>query len=336
MGRQTNLALGVLLIAAVVTGLYANTIGTDWLLDPATVHGAVALAIVLLAPWKSLIVRRGLHKRGGPKGQRGRRAWSLILLALVLIVLGTGLVHSTGVTDRVGPLTIFQVHIGGAILALALVVVHFRAHPVKPRRTDASRRALLRGVGLTAAAGATWAAWEGVLAVTGARGADRRFTGSHDRGSGDPTAMPVTSWLDDRVQHIEAGEWSVRVGDRDLDLAAIQALPQDQLDAVLDCTSGWYSQQRWSGVRLDRLLEVGDAVSVDVRSATGYGRRFPTADLHRLWLVTHVGGVPLSPGHGFPARIVAPDRRGFWWVKWVVEIQPSMTPAWLQLPFPIT
>ncbi|HUG86689.1 MAG TPA: molybdopterin-dependent oxidoreductase [Euzebya sp.] len=333
MGRRTNLALAVLLVAAVATGLWANTIGTDWPLDPATVHGAIALAILLLAPWKSLIIRRGLRRTRGP---RGRRTWSLILLGLVLIVLGSGLVHSTGVTDRVGPLTIFQVHIGGAVLALLLVVVHYRAHPVRVRRTDVSRRALLQGVGLTAAAGVTWAAWEGVLAVTGARGADRRFTGSHERGSGSPSAMPVTSWLDDRVQHIDAADWTIRVAARDLDLDALAAFPREELDAVLDCTSGWYSQQRWTGVRLDRLLDVGDARSIEVRSATGYGRRFPVADLDRLWLVTHAGGEPLSAGHGFPARIVAPDRRGFWWVKWVVEVQPSSTPAWLQLPFPVT
>ena len=30
------------------------------------------------------------------------------------------------------------------------------------------------------------------------------------------------------------------------------------------------------------------------------------SDLGSMWLVTEVGGKPLSPGHGFPARIVAP------------------------------
>jgi DMSO/TMAO reductase YedYZ molybdopterin-dependent catalytic subunit len=49
-----------------------------------------------------------------------------------------------------------------------------------------------------------------------------------------------------------------------------------------------------------------------------------------------VNGEPLSPGHGYPARIAAPGRRGFWWVKWVTEIELSDAPAWLQLPYPIT
>ena len=38
-------------------------------------------------------------------------------------------------------------------------------------------------------------------------------------------------------------------------------------------------------------------------------------------LATHVGDAPLAHGHGAPARLVAPDRRGFQWVKWVTQIE---------------
>jgi DMSO/TMAO reductase YedYZ molybdopterin-dependent catalytic subunit len=49
-----------------------------------------------------------------------------------------------------------------------------------------------------------------------------------------------------------------------------------------------------------------------------------------------MGGEPLSPGHGFPARIVSSDQRGFWWVKWVTAIETSDVPWWLQPPYPLT
>jgi DMSO/TMAO reductase YedYZ molybdopterin-dependent catalytic subunit len=98
----------------------------------------------------------------------------------------------------------------------------------------------------------------------------------------------------------------------------------------------WYAEQRWQGIRLDRLIDVGDARSVRVGSSTGYSRRYPARDLPNLWLVLRVNGEPLSAGHGYPARIAAPGRRGFWWVKWVTDIEPSDLPAWLQLPYPIT
>lgn len=327
--RRTNQALLVLVPAAVLTGLYANTIGVDGLVDPATVHGVVALAIALLTPWKQAVVRSGLRRR------RSSRWASIGLVVLIATALGSGLAHATGRVSRLGPLTTMQVHVGAALLALVLVVLHVRAHPVRIRRTDLGRRAFLSTTALAAAGTGAWFAWERVLRLGGLPGAERRFTGSHERGSFDPDRMPVTSWLDDRVQHIEVADWSLAVDGASLTLAQVEAAGLEDVTAVLDCTGGWYAEQVWTGVRLDRLVET-DRRAVDVRSATGYGRRFPTRDLDRLWLVTRVGGAPLSAGHGFPARIVAPDRRGFWWVKWVTSIETTDRPWWAQLPFPAT
>lgn len=146
----------------------------------------------------------------------------------------------------------------------------------------------------------------------------------------------MTSWLDDAVQRIDPEVWTLTVDGRAYRLPDIEAMPQESFDAVLDCTSAWYSEQTWSGVRLDHIVDVGDRRSLVVRSQTGYSRRFPARDVERTWLITHIGGKPLGEGHGYPARIVAPDRRGFWWVKWVVEIHTSDVPWWLQLPFPAT
>jgi DMSO/TMAO reductase YedYZ molybdopterin-dependent catalytic subunit len=72
-----------------------------------------------------------------------------------------------------------------------------------------------------------------------------------------------------------------------------------------------------------------------VRSATGYARRFPLGDAPHLLLATRVGGAPLSAGHGFPARLVAPGRRGFWWVKWVDAIEVDDVAWWWQPPLPL-
>ncbi|MBA3290380.1 MAG: molybdopterin-dependent oxidoreductase, partial [Actinobacteria bacterium] len=67
-----------------------------------------------------------------------------------------------------------------------------------------------------------------------------------------------------------------------------------------------------------------------------YARRFPLTDASRLLLATRVGGNLLSEGHGFPARVVAPGRRGFWWVKWVTSIDVDDRSWFLQPPFPLT
>lgn len=334
MGRRTNLALAVLLPLAIATGILANGIGRQWSLPPATVHGAVALAILVLAPWKSLVIRRGLRRIN-----RGRRS-SLALLGLVLLTLATGLIHATGLADQVGPLTLMQVHVGAGLGVLLLAITHYERHPVKPRPTDLSRRTFARTAGLAAVSAAGWLSWEGIARIAGWPGTERRFTGSHETGSGRPDLLPVTSWLDDRVQDIDGPSWRLRVGAAELGLAELAALPNESIRAVIDCTGGWYSEQEWTGIRLARVIESGEwpasTRSVEVRSATGYTRRYPIGDLDRTWLVTAAGGEPLGAAHGFPARVVAPDRRGFWWVKWVVSIQPSTRPWWFQSPFPLT
>lgn len=328
--RRANVALLVLVPSAVLTGLFSNTIGNDWPIDPAAIHGVVAFAVTATAPWKSLVVRSGIrHKRPA-------RWTSYALLGLITTTLVSGLVHAADLTDRIGPLTVMQIHVGGGLASLALLGLHYRSHPVRAEAGDFSRRDFLRAVGLTGLATVLWGGWEKTLAVADADGADRRFTGSHERSSFDQGGMPVTQWFDDRVQRIDGDEWRLDLDEAQIDLAEIEDAGLEAIVAVLDCTSGWFSGQRWEGVRLDRLIDSRERRSIEVRSATGYSRRFPTRDLDRLWLVTQIDGEPLTAGHGFPARIVAPGRRGYWWVKWVVSVRTSDLPWWVQSPFPMT
>jgi DMSO/TMAO reductase YedYZ molybdopterin-dependent catalytic subunit len=317
------LALAALLVLALSTGLWSFAAGKEWFLHPSMIHGAVALAILLLAPWKSAVVKRGLAR------PRPGRAWSIVFLLVVTIAIGTGLVHSADGVMTVGGLTIMQIHVGAAVLALLLGLGHYRRHPQRLHESDLNRRGFLRLAAVTGGASLLWLGWERTAA------AHRRFTGSHEVGSFDPSGFPVTSWINDVPPTIDGGIWRVAVGDETYSLDDLVAMG-DEVEAILDCTGGWYSAQRWQGVRLDRLLERRAWRSIEVVSATGYSRRFPIGDLDRLWLAVTVGGEPLARGHGFPARIVAPERRGFWWVKWVVAIRPSTTPWWVQSPFPLT
>lgn len=77
------------------------------------------------------------------------------------------------------------------------------------------------------------------------------------------------------------------------------------------------------------------ARSLLVHSSTGYARRFPLGEADGLLLATHVEDEPLSAGHGFPLRLVAPGHRGYGWVKWVAELEVSSDPAWLEPPLPL-
>jgi len=327
-GRRVDLVLGLLLTAGVLTGTAANTIGVNWPLDLIQLHAAAALAILLLAPWKYVVIRRGLRRK---RRRRATKALSLTLATFVLITIGSGLLHSTGRVEFVGPLTLMQIHVGAAIGAVLALTAHFLGHTVRPRRTDTDRRALLRLGVLGAGTAVATTAWNAAAVATG-----RRFTGSVPKES-----LEVTSWFDDGVPRIDPAQWRLRVGEAELDLDAIRALPHERFTAILDCTSGWYSSQDWDGVRLSSVLAAtgipaGGWRSLKATSTTGYARWFGADTLDDVWLVTAVGGRPLSYGHGFPARIVAPGRRGFWWVKWVTALETSPRPPWAQSFFPLS
>lgn len=332
-GRRTNLALFVLLAVAFLTGTLAFGIGTGWSRWAAIAHGATGVAIVLLTPWKSVIVQRGLTR-----ARRGRRA-SIVLSGLIVVTLITGFAHSMGVAGSFGPITAMQVHVGAALLSLPVALGHIVARPTRPRRMDLTRRNLLRAGALAGGAGVAYTLVEGALRIVRLPGGDRRFTGSFETGSFVPAEMPVTQWLNDSVPVVDPDEWRLvlRAGDdRTISYEELSDF-DDHLTVTLDCTGGWFAEQEWRGVWLDRLLpDDAEGAGIAVTSATRYRRIFPRRDAGRLLLATQVGGAPLSPGHGFPARIVAPGRRGFWWVKWVESIEVTDRSWLLQSPFPLT
>jgi DMSO/TMAO reductase YedYZ molybdopterin-dependent catalytic subunit len=331
--RRTNLALLIVLVVTLATGGLAFAAGTGWGRPVVVAHGLAGLAVLALAPWKSVVVRRGLARRSGA----GRWA-SVAFGVLVLAAVAAGLAHASGALARLGPVSAMQVHVGAALVALPLLAWHAAARGgARPRRTDLSRRALLRAGVVAGGAGLLWLAVEGATRLARLPGAGRRFTGS--LAVADPGRIPVTQWLDDRVQVLDPSAWRLRVtaggSARDWTYDELAAYG-DRVEAVLDCTGGWYARAAWEGVRLDRLLPPGATGSVVVTSATGYRRRLPVGDAGSLLLATRLAGRPLSAGHGFPARLVAPGRRGFWWVKWVVSVELDPAPWWRQPPFPLT
>ena len=333
MARRTNAFLLVLLAAAFLTGWLAFGFGTAPARWSLVIHATTGVAVVLLTPWKSAIARHGIERR--------RRGWwaSSVFAGLVLLSVVAGLAHSTGVLRSWGDWTAITVHVGAAFAAVPFAIWHVVARPVVLRRTDFARRRLLQGGAVLVGAAGIYAATEGAVRIGSLPGARRRFTGSYDAGTFDPGRLPATSWLFDQAPATDREAWRLTIhaasGSTAWTLAELARF-DDRLDATLDCTGGFYSLQAWSGVRLDRLIrDPGDALSFEVHSATGYARRFPVEDLGRVILATRLGGQELDAGHGFPARLVAPDRRGFWWVKWVSSIQLDGAPAWWQLPFPV-
>jgi hypothetical protein len=332
-GRRTNLALLALLAAAAFTGALSFAIGGGWVRWAVVAHGVAGVGIVALAPWKSAISARGVRRR------RPGTAVSLGLAATIVITIVAGVGHATGLLRTIGPISAMQLHVAAAVASLPLAAWHVLARKTVPRGTDVSRRNLLRGGILVGGAAAGFVAVEGLVHLASLPGRTRRSTGSYERGSFRPAAMPVTQWLNDRVPAVDLQGWTLRIadaaGERDVDYGELLT-HEHAVRAVLDCTGGWFAEQEWEGVVLSDLLHPDDRTSsIEVSSLTGYRRRLPVRDADRLLLATRVGGRALSAGHGFPARLVAPGRRGFWWVKWVDRVALSETPWWWQAPFPL-
>jgi hypothetical protein len=311
MTRRTNLALAAVLGIATASGVAALLVGEGRAAVVVWAHGAAGFALLALVRPKGRIAVRGTARRGRAA------APALLLGALVAGSVALGIAHATGV-GTLGPLTALGWHIGLALAAVPLALVHVWSRPPRARSGDLNRRAFLRLAAIACVGVVAKLAFEGLL------GAPRAATGSL------PRAAPVpTAWLDDTTPAQVATPYTA---------ARLEALPQTSVDCTLDCTSGWYSRNRWTGVTLTDLLPrlPPGTRSIEVRSATGYSRRFGAADLDGLLLATHLDGVPLSPEHGAPVRLVAPGRRGFWWVKWVTAVEPSALPGWAEAPFPLT
>jgi DMSO/TMAO reductase YedYZ molybdopterin-dependent catalytic subunit len=115
-----------------------------------------------------------------------------------------------------------------------------------------------------------------------------------------------------------------------LDLAALSALPQYTAELPIACVEGWSASGRWTGVRLrDLVALVGDdperaTVLVESLQAGGRYRATTVPPGHTrdpLTLVAlRLGGQPLHPDHGYPARLIAPNRPGVLQTKWIGRI----------------
>lgn len=333
-GRQVNLLLEVLVVAALGSGLLSWIVPLSMARPVVVFHAAVGLMILLVSPLKL----RG-PVRAGFKRRRSTRWLSAAFGALVVATIALGAAHATAVWFGVGYWSALWTHQLIAFLLIPLLVWHISTRPVRPLPADIDRRAVLATGATGVAALGVIVVQESVAGVLGTAAVDRAGTGSHETGSFDPDAMPTVQWLDDRAPvDTSPDAW-------DLTIAGAPFAVDDlwnrsrPLVARLDCTGGWFADQNWDAVALDELLpppSTSPGRSIMVTSRTGYRRLFAVADAAELFLAVGYDGRPLRRGHGAPVRLVAPDRRGPQWVKWVVDVSVTDRPPWLQLPLPPT
>ncbi|MCA2211507.1 molybdopterin-dependent oxidoreductase [Jidongwangia harbinensis] len=115
-----------------------------------------------------------------------------------------------------------------------------------------------------------------------------------------------------------------------LGLPELAALPQHTVVLPISCVEGWSATGTWTGVRLRDLLGL---VGVDPADAEAYVESLEVRGRYRATTVPpphsrdpftlialRLGGEILHPDHGYPARLIAPNRPGVLQTKWVARI----------------
>ena len=98
---------------------------------------------------------------------------------------------------------------------------------------------------------------------------------------------------------------------------------------TLHCVEGWDATILWEGVLIrDLLKEAGvrpGATTVIFHAHDGYTTSFPVDYFmtHDIIMAYRMNNVTLPAERGFPFQLVAEDKWGYKWIKWIERIELS-------------
>jgi len=333
-------SLALLVAVLLASGLLTLRAGTPPTAPLFVAHGLTA-GLLLAA----LGLKLARSVPGAIRARRwGRLALAACVTGLAAAALGGGFAWIAGGRIlSIGPWTVLTLHVWAALALVPLLAVHLiprrwrllRPNTGQPRgsrttdmasaRIRVTRRLLLVWGGLGLVGTGIWAVAQLANALSGGH---RRFTGSRALPVGG--VPPVTTFYGESAPDVDTAAWQLTVRGRvahelRLSTSDLAAMPFSTATATLDCTSGWAISTDWRGVAISRLLDLADADPVAkvviVRSTTGWATSLGLAEARQAMLATHVAGQPLPIGNGAPLRLVAPERRGLDWVKWVDTLE---------------
>ena len=267
-----------------------------------------------------------------------------VLVAAAIFQLATGLANVTtwypwSFSFRATHFAVGWVAIGALVVHIAVKLPVVRAalappasgEPAEPEPPgDAlSRRGFVRTAGLTSVAAVLLTAggtvpWLRRVSLFSAR------TGDGPQGvpiNKSARAAAVTASATDPAYRLE-----VAYGDRAVSLSRddLLGMPQRTSGLPIACVEGWSAHGDWTGVRLRDLLDAVGAPRGATIEVTSLQERGPVrvthlpgqfADDDLTLLALALGGEPLSIDHGFPCRLIAPNRPGVFQTKWVRRLE---------------
>jgi DMSO/TMAO reductase YedYZ molybdopterin-dependent catalytic subunit len=115
-----------------------------------------------------------------------------------------------------------------------------------------------------------------------------------------------------------------------LSLEDLRRLPQREAVLPIACVDGWSATAVWRGVPVCDLLELARAAegaAAEIVSLQRPGAAYASSTLDAAHvadpdtlLALEVNGEALALDHGFPARLIAPNRPGVLQTKWVSQV----------------
>ncbi len=134
------------------------------------------------------------------------------------------------------------------------------------------------------------------------------------------------------TQHINRTEYRLIVRglvDRNLSIGyeELLDLPAYSEVAYMPCVEGWGFNAKWTGFRVTDLLNQSglkpSAKYVVFHTKEGYSTGLPLDYLRedKILMAYGINDLTLPPERGFPLQLVARDRYGYKWAKWITDVE---------------
>lgn len=114
----------------------------------------------------------------------------------------------------------------------------------------------------------------------------------------------------------------------------VLARPAEEKVVQIDCVEGWSVKVLWRGVQLGKLIDEAtpkpNANTVIFHAVDGYTTSLPLDYIRArsILLAYRMNDVEIPSERGFPFMVVAEDKWGYKWCKWVRRIELSNDPLY--------
>ena len=136
------------------------------------------------------------------------------------------------------------------------------------------------------------------------------------------------------VQYVDIGAYTLSIDglvNEPQTLTYDQAIALDAYERLitLHCVVGWDATVLWKGVLITDLIDLAGAqegaVTVVFSAVDGYTTSLPLAEIQdkQMILAYQANGLELPAELGFPFIVVAEDKYGYKWARWVDKITLS-------------